>query len=99
MSYKLVGSIDPKTGSIDPKSHISKRKKTITYSFEAQIASCFFQYLKEIIRWGFESFLERLECILCLFCRSRFLYPKTLIFQGKKEKKKTQQQRKLLDAN
>ena len=52
MSYKLVGSIDPKIGSIDPKSHISKiskHKKAITYSFEAQIASCFFQYLKDII--------------------------------------------------
>ena len=52
MSYKLVGSIDRKTGSIDPKSHISKsskRKKAITYSFEAQIASHFFQYLKDII--------------------------------------------------
>ena len=51
MSYKLVGSIDPKTGSIDPKSYfskISKRKKAITYPFEAQIASRFFQYLKEI---------------------------------------------------
>ena len=49
MSYKLVGSIDPKTGSIDPKSRISKiskSKKAITYSFEAQIASCFFQYFK-----------------------------------------------------
>ena len=52
MSYKLVGLIDPKTGSIDPKSRISKinkRKKVITYSFEAQIASHFFQYLKDII--------------------------------------------------
>ena len=52
MSYKLVGSIDPKTGSIDPKSHINKigkRKKAITYSFETQIASRFFQYLKDII--------------------------------------------------
>ena len=59
MSYKLVGSIDPKTGSIDPKtgsidpksriSKINKRKKAITYSFEAQIASRFFQYLKDII--------------------------------------------------
>ena len=38
MSYKLVGSIDPKTGSINPKSHISKiskRKNVIIYSFEA----------------------------------------------------------------
>ena len=26
-----------------------------------------------------EGFLERLECILCLFCRSRVLYPKTLL--------------------
>ena len=36
----------------DPKSHISKiskRKKAITYLFEAQIASHFFQYLKDII--------------------------------------------------
>ena len=52
MSYKLVGSIDPKTGSIDPKFHISKIskcKKTITYLFEAQIVSRFFQYLKDII--------------------------------------------------
>ena len=52
MSYKLVGSIDPKIGSIDPKSHINKIrkcKKAITYSFEAQIASRFFQYLKDII--------------------------------------------------
>ena len=52
MSYKLVGSINQKTGSIDPKSHISKiskRKKAITYPFEAQIMSHFFQYLKEII--------------------------------------------------
>ena len=52
MSYKLVGSIDQKTGLIDPKSHISKiskRKKAITYPFEAQIASYFFQYLKDII--------------------------------------------------
>ena len=52
MSYKLVGSIDPKTDSIDPNSRISKinkRKKAITYSFEAQIASRFFQYLKDII--------------------------------------------------
>ena len=45
MSYKLVGSIDPKLRI----SKISKRKKTITYSFEAQIASPFFQYLKDII--------------------------------------------------
>ena len=49
MSYKLVGSIDPKIGSIDPKSRISKSKKVITYSFEAQIGSHFFQYLKDII--------------------------------------------------
>ena len=28
----------------------AKRKKAITYSFEAQIASRFFQYLKDIIR-------------------------------------------------
>ena len=52
MSYKLVGSIDPKTDSIDPNLHtlkINKRKKAITYSFEAQIASLFFQYLKDII--------------------------------------------------
>ena len=45
MSYKLVGSIDPKTGLIDPKSRInkiSKRKKAITYLFETQIASRFF---------------------------------------------------------
>ena len=43
---QLVGSIDPKIDSIDPNSHISKinkRKKAITYSFEAQIASRFFQ--------------------------------------------------------
>ena len=41
-----------KTDSIDPNSCISKinkRKKAITYSFEAQIASRFFQYLKDII--------------------------------------------------
>ena len=52
MSYKLVGSIDQKTGLIDQKLHISKiskRKKAITYPFEAQIASYFFQYLKDII--------------------------------------------------
>ena len=52
MSYKLVGSINRKTGSIDLKSHISKiseRKMAITYSFQAQIASRFFQYLKDII--------------------------------------------------
>ena len=53
MSYKLVGSIDPKIGSIDPKSHINKirkcNKKAITYSFETQITSRFFQYLKDII--------------------------------------------------
>ena len=30
-------------------------------------------------RWGFEIFLEKLECILCLFCRSRVLYPKALL--------------------
>ena len=38
--------------SIDRKSHISKiskRKKVITYPFETQIASRFFQYLKDII--------------------------------------------------
>jgi len=38
--------------SINRKSHISKiskRKKAITYPFEAQIASHFFQYLKDII--------------------------------------------------
>ena len=52
MSYKLVGSINRKTDSIDPKSHInkiSKCKKAITYSFEAQIVNRFFQYLKDII--------------------------------------------------
>ena len=49
MSYKLVGSIDQKLDSIDRKSLISKRKKALTYSFEAQIASRFFQYLKDII--------------------------------------------------
>ena len=52
MSYKLIGSIDRKTGLIDPKSHISKiskRKKAITYPFETQIVSRFFQYLKDII--------------------------------------------------
>ena len=52
MSHKVVGSIDRKTGLIDPKSHISKiskRKKAITYPFEAQIVSYFFQYLKDII--------------------------------------------------
>ena len=44
MSYKLVGSINPKTGSIDPKSRISKiskHKKAITYSFEAQSRALF----------------------------------------------------------
>ena len=49
MSYKLVGSIDRKTGLIDPKSHISKiskRRKAITYLFEAQIASCSFPVFK-----------------------------------------------------
>ena len=49
MSYKLVGSIDRKTGLIDPKSHISKiskRKKAITNLFEAQIASRFFPVFK-----------------------------------------------------
>ena len=45
MSYKLVGSIDPKLRI----SKISKRKMAITYPFEAQIASHFFQYLKDII--------------------------------------------------
>ena len=45
MSYKLVGSIDPKSHI----SKISKRKKAITYPFEAQITSRFFQYLKDII--------------------------------------------------
>ena len=38
--------------SIDRKSHINKinkRKKAITYPFEAQIVSHFFQYLKDII--------------------------------------------------
>ena len=52
MSYELVGSIDRKTDSIDTKSRISKiskHKKAITYSFETQIASRFFQYLKDII--------------------------------------------------
>ena len=37
---------------IDRKSHfsqISKRKKAITYPFETQIVSRFFQYLKDII--------------------------------------------------
>ena len=51
MSYKLVDSINRKTGSINPKldiSKFSKRKKAITYPFEAQIASRFFQYLKNI---------------------------------------------------
>ena len=38
--------------SINRKSHISKinkRKKAITYPFETQIVSRFFQYLKDII--------------------------------------------------
>ena len=38
--------------SIDRKSHINKinkRKKAITYPFEGQIVSRFFQYLKDII--------------------------------------------------
>ena len=49
MSYKLFGSI----GTQSVKNRISvksaKRKKAITYSFEAQIASHFLQYLKDII--------------------------------------------------
>ena len=52
MSYKLVGSINPKTDSIDPNSRISKInkcKKAITYLFKTQIANPFFQYLKDII--------------------------------------------------
>ena len=36
-------------GWFDPKSRISKHKKAITYSFKAQIASRFFQCLKNII--------------------------------------------------
>ena len=47
-----AGWFDRKTSSTDPKSHISKinkRKKAITYPFETQIASHFFQYLKDII--------------------------------------------------
>ena len=49
MSYKLFGSID--TWSIENhiSAKISKRKKPITWPFEAQIASRFFQYLKDII--------------------------------------------------
>ena len=52
MSYKLVGSIDARDfrlieNRISVKS--AKRKNAITYSFEAQIESRFFQYLKDII--------------------------------------------------
>ena len=52
MSYKLFRLID--TGdfwSIENRisAKISKRKKPITWPFEAQIASRFFQYLKDII--------------------------------------------------
>ena len=49
MSYKLFRSI----GTWSIENHISakirKRKKPITWPFEAQIASRFFQYLKDII--------------------------------------------------
>ena len=52
ISYPLVGSIDVRDFRLI-ENHISaksaKRKKAITYSFEAQIASRFFQYLKDII--------------------------------------------------
>ena len=47
-----AGWFDRSKDSIDPNlriSKINKRKKAITYSFEAQIASRFFQYLKDII--------------------------------------------------
>ena len=47
-----LGLINPKTDLIDPNSRISKinkRKKAITYLFEAQITNPFFQYLKDII--------------------------------------------------
>ena len=61
MSYKLVGLIDPKTGSIDPKSHISKiskYKKAITYPFEAQIASRFFLVFKGHYKLTFRGVLK-----------------------------------------
>ena len=52
MNYPLVGSIAARDfqlieNRISAKS--AKRKKTITYSFEAQIVSRFFQYLNDII--------------------------------------------------
>ena len=52
MCYKLFGSIDTSDfrlieNRISEK--ISKCKKAITYPFEAQIASRFFQYLKDVI--------------------------------------------------
>ena len=61
MSYKLVGSIDRKTSSTDPKSHISKinkRKKAITYPFEAQIASRFFSVFKGHYKLTFRGVLK-----------------------------------------
>ena len=52
MSYPLVGLINARDFRLI-ENHIlaksAKRKKVITYSFEAQIASRFFQYLKDII--------------------------------------------------
>ena len=49
MSYKLFGLIGTRSVENHISAKISKRKKPITWPFEAQIASRFFQYLKNII--------------------------------------------------
>ena len=52
MSYKLVGSIDARDFRLIENRILAKstkRKKAKTYSFEAQIVSRFFLYLKDII--------------------------------------------------
>ena len=49
MSYKLFHSIGTRSIENRISAKISKHKKPITWLFEAQIASRFFQYLKDII--------------------------------------------------
>ena len=49
ISYKLFRSIGTRSIENLISAKISKRKKPITWPFEAQIASRFFQYLKDII--------------------------------------------------
>ena len=79
MSYKLFHLIGTRSIENCISTKINKRKKPITWPFWSPNREPFFPVFKENYKLTLGGgFLERLECILCLFCRSRVLYPKAL---------------------